>query len=54
MAARIIGIVLAVPFHLLLTETTLLLFDALRGKLGTYDNNNFGAKCKYLIVNSVP
>ena len=37
MAAREIGVFLAVPFHLLITEIFLLLSDSLRGKLATYD-----------------
>ena len=36
----------AVPFQLLITERILLSFDALREKLGSYDNNNFCVECK--------
>ena len=48
MAAWEIGVFPAVPFYLVIIEITILLFDALRGKLSTYDNNNCCAKCKYL------
>ena len=46
MAAGEIGVFPVVPFHLLITEIILLPFGALREKLSTYDNNNFGAKRK--------
>ena len=36
----------AVPFQLVITERILLSFDALREKLGSYDNNNFCVECK--------
>ena len=39
-----IGVVLAVPFNLLIIDIILLLFDASRGKLNTYDNNEFCAE----------
>ena len=41
---REIGVFLAVPFQLLITEIILLLFDSSRGKPSTYDNNNFSTK----------
>ena len=41
LAARNIWAVPAVPFHLVIMEIILPLFDALTGKLGAYENNNF-------------
>ena len=46
MAAREIEVFLAAPFHLLIIEIVLLLFDALKETLGTYDNNKFCKKCQ--------
>ena len=41
-----IEVFLVVPFHLLIIEILLLPFDALKEKIGTYDNNTFCTKCQ--------